>query len=649
MTPSDSSEMSCKEDCLRSFFEVADVMLIALAADETIVEVNAIACEVLGARREGLVRRNWFDDFLPETERERVRKVFHDALSGRTELPERYVNQIVSLDGSTRTIAWRNQLRRGAHGREIASFSSGSDITQKLAAERALRESERRYREIVETTDEGVWVIDLEGGTIFANERMAQMLGCTVEQLLAGSLFDYIDDAERETARRNIQRRREGVRESHRFTFRRADGIPLHTWITTNPIYDDDGHVVGALGMVTDVTDRVRAEEEREQMRARMASLQRLESLGVLAGGVAHDFNNLLVGVLGNADLARHAEGLPAFAGERLDAVIEAAERASRLTRQLLDYAGRGEGRAQPIDLRTQVESIVGLVRDALTSGVQVEVQQDDALPLWVDADPDRLQQVVMNLVTNAAESYAGKPGSVVIRVLREAVPTPVGSVAVIEPTLEDRKLAGLEVRDFGCGMGSSTLERMFEPFYSTKGVGRGLGLSSALGFVRAQRGGLAVRSAPGAGTCMWIGLPAARAPEAPTVEPRPSDSAPASILVIDDEPMVRDLAATALRSRAHSVELASSGHEAIELSRTGRHYDLLVVDVSMPDLDGEATLRQLRERGHREPALICSGYLEHGILERFERLGPVRFLHKPYRPDKLLAAVAELRAADLL
>jgi two-component system cell cycle sensor histidine kinase/response regulator CckA len=505
----------------------------------------------------------------------------------------------------------------------------------RLESEAARRGADERYRTIVETCSEGVWMIDAEGRTTFVNAQMAAMLGYSPDEMLGRSLMDFMDDEGREQSRRNLERRREGVREGHEFPLLHRDGRRVHTWMNTSPVRDAAGAYVGALAMVTDMT-------EQRALEAKLRESERLESLGLLAGGIAHDFNNLLAAILGRAELARDRVDPTHPARPLVEGIRIAADRASHLTQQLLAYAGRAPIAAQPVDLHEVVRELASLCRGATGDGARIELSLGES-PLIVRADPGGLTQVVLNLLTNGLQAVRARGTHVAVetRVERVAHGTLLGANG--EP-LPGGEYATLVVRDDGVGMDSATLARVFEPFFTSKSGGRGLGLAAVHGMVRGHGGAIDVSSAPGVGSAFVVRLPLASTEPAASARPA---GAPASlarrgaglVLVADDEALVREVVILALETEGYDVVSCADGEEALErFSSDPDAFVAVILDATMPRLGGFDAARSIRARRPRTPVLILSGYADGDIpLD----LSQVTFVHKPFRIAALLDALA--------
>jgi signal transduction histidine kinase/CheY-like chemotaxis protein len=378
---------------------------------------------------------------------------------------------------------------------------------------------------------------------------------------------------------------------------------------------------------------------QRRELEDQLRQAQKLESIGLLAGGVAHDFNNLLTGILGNASLAIESLDPPEPARTMLQDVIRASERAADLTRQLLAYAGKGRFVIQRLDLSAVVREISDLIRTSIPRRVDVRLELDHDLPP-VEADSSQIQQLVMNLVINAGEAVGESAGVVLVRTsLRELDREAASRCGDV---LRPGKYVQLEVEDTGCGMDESTVQHIFDPFFTTKFTGRGLGLAAVQGIVRAHRGAIKVFSTPGAGTTFRALLPAAAPSAAELTRSRQDRAAPAlagsgTVLVVDDESLVRRIARSTLERYGYGVVEASNGREGVEALRgSPRDFSLVLLDMMMPVMGGEEAFAKMKEIRPDLPIILSSGYDEQEATRRFAGKGVSGFIQKPYTSERL-------------
>jgi signal transduction histidine kinase len=426
------------------------------------------------------------------------------------------------------------------------------------------------------------------------------------------------------------------------------DGSQL--WLRTSkiPLRDDADRIVGVLGVYEDITERKRAEQEQLRLQQQMQQAQKLESLGVLAGGIAHDFNNLLTAVLGNLELVRRRLPSQGAAADLLGAAETASRRAADLCRQMLAYSGRGRFVVQPIDLNTLVQEMNALLKVSISKRARLTLALDPDLPK-VDGDAAQLGQVLMNLMTNASEAMGEGDGDIRLSTRYRQVTAGQLHDDHTHATLPPGTYVVLEVEDTGAGMDDTTRRRIFEPFFTTKFTGRGLGLAAVLGIVRGHHGAIKVRSSPSRGTTFAVFLPASTSvPEQPADRSGPiplgvpSQPRCGRVLLADDEPMVREVGEALLQHLGYDVVAVADGREALAVYQPGA-FSCVILDVTMPVLGGEPTLRELRRRDPSAKVVLASAYDGGDILARLEGLRPTGFLSKPFSLPTLNRALREI------
>ncbi|MBL8878499.1 MAG: response regulator [Phycisphaerales bacterium] len=506
-----------------------------------------------------------------------------------------------------------------------------------LQAREALAISEARLRQIIDLVPHFIFAKDSNGAFILANHAVANAYGTSVENLLSKTDADFAQSAEEvEAFRRDdldvIRGGRPKVIPEEKITDSTGRVRLLHT--TKIPFTFSGSSIPAVLGVAIDITEQKRAELERAELEKKILQAQKLESLGVLAGGVAHDFNNLLTCILGHADLVRELTPGPTPITESVDAIIHASRRAADLCRQLLAYAGKGHFHAVPLDVNALIRDVRRMLHVSIVPRASIQLELADTLSP-VQADASQLQQVVLNLLVNAAESLPQSGGTVSINTCARFCD--VAELGWLQPGCEEVKPGNyvvIEIRDDGCGMDAATRARMFEPFFTTKFTGRGLGLAAVLGIIQGHRGALDVRSKLGEGTRVRIYLPATdRLISPPAPESDEQWRGAGTVLVVDDEPDVRTACGGMLQQMGFEVVTVASGQEAIE--RLGEppfpEFCCVILDLTMPRLDGGATLRQIRERGIRVPVLLSSGYSAEEAAAAFDRGEAAGFVPKPY------------------
>ncbi len=511
------------------------------------------------------------------------------------------------------------------------------DITDRRRAEALVHAGDRRMRDLVEASPLPIVALNPAGEVITWNPAAERLFGYPAAEVTGrdlplvppggdGQFRGYLDEALRGNA---LQGRP--------VLGRRRDGTDLDLRVSTAPLRGPDGGALGVVAIYEDVSEQRRIQRLDQELQERLLEAQKLESLGVLAGGIAHDFNNLLNLVLGNTHLARTTLP-PEHPGlEPLHEVEQATHRAAELTAQMLAYAGRGQFVLGPVDLAAVVRDSSGLIHAAVPAAVRLVLELADGLPA-IEADPNQVRQVLLNLVTNAGEALPGGHGTVTVRAGQvDADPDYLAGTRCPEAALPGRYLF-LEVVDDGAGITPEVARRMFEPFFTTRFAGRGLGLAAVQGIVRRHKGTLQVDAAAGR-TAIRVLFPVAE-PRQPT-EPAPAAPAAPSgaVLLVDDEEHVLRLMRVFLQRAGFRVLTASSGAAALELIRSGPvGVGLVILDLTMPGLSGAATLMELRKLVPDLPVVITSGYSEEEAAQHCNGQPIQGFLPKPYLSADLVA-----------
>ena len=564
-----------------------------------------------------------------------------------TGVPARNVGRVRHKQGhwiwvDTSILGWYPE-----EGGQFHSITISRDITDLKAAEAAREEAETRRTAIARMTWDLVSEVDDEGILTYIAPGCEDVIGYTVEESYEIPPWSLIHPEDEMRVRAQIEMEREdpGRRlPPMECRLRHPDGHwvwleTMGTWYTRA-----DGQT-RYLAVSRDLTERKRAEETHREFEQSLQRAQKLESLGVLAGGIAHDFNNLLTPILGAARLG--IEELPADSPvrDRLEKIQQAAKRAAALTNQMLSYAGQSPLRIERIDLSKLVREMRDLVASSVAGSTVFELDLAEDLPP-IEAEEAQIGQVVMNLVTNAAESQSDGHGRVVVRTGVAQVDEPPAG-ALFAETMEKGKHVFLEVTDAGSGMDAETRARIFDPFYTTKFTGRGLGLAAVSGIVRAHHGAIQVDSEPGRGTRFRVSFPAVEAQAAdvkPVSPPIDGWQTTGTALVIDDDEGVRELAAAVLNRAGMTVLTAGDGHEGAKLfAMHADAVDVVLLDRTMPALSGADTFDLIRAERADAKVVLVSGYSEERVAAELENRSCAGFLQKPFTPEGLLAQVREV------
>jgi PAS domain S-box-containing protein len=638
-------ELKASEEKYQDLYENApDMYASADVSTGRIGECNLTAIRALGFSKDEIIGRGLLDLYHPDCREDVVRVLETFRKCGEAEAEGL---QLLKRDGGTIDVSLKITSVRDEDGNVLHSRSSWRDISDRKRAEGALRASEERLEMVLDATSEGLWDWNIVTGEMFFSPRWFASL-----EYESGDFPSHISSWESLVHPGDIDRVWELF----------ADHIAGRTEICEAEIRllkksgewkqclargrvverDAEGRPLRMVGVDIDVTERRRTEAALQQAR-------KLESLGILAGGVAHDFNNLLVGILGNAELALTELPDDSSAREKLKDIQTSSHYAADLTNQLLVYAGRGELRIRVSDLGTLVGETVRLVRSSLSRDVEIEFETDGS-PTLINADAGQIRQLIVNLLLNATESLDSKRGTVQVATGVMWTSREYLAECFAHAELPEGDYAFVEIRDDGCGMDRDEVSRIFDPFFSTKSKGRGLGLASALGIVRGHGGTIHVESEPGRGTTFRVTLPLTTSPE-PEVEEKTECNQVAAggmILVVDDDPTVLSVATRMLSHAGFEVVEVSNGEDAVTaLGDNGDRISAVLLDVTMPHMSGETTFDELRKLRPSLPVLFFSGHSEEDGASLTRIRTRTSFLRKPFTLAELTEKLNDLLSEE--
>ncbi|MCX6136589.1 MAG: PAS domain S-box protein, partial [Ignavibacteriales bacterium] len=558
-------------------------------------------------------------------------------------------------DGSYKWVLDRGKVMlREIDGTPLRMLGTHTDITETKAAEQQLKESEEAFRTIFAASPLGVSLIDAQEQYVDVNDAFLEMHGVDRDKVIGKGVFEaglLEEGSERGDLILSVQRAGGVLSSDVRFIRRdgeRHEGLMIVKIITLH------GRMY-ALGFLLDVSGQKRAEREKLEMERCVLHAQKLESLGVLAGGVAHDFNNLLMAMLGNLNIAM--QKLPASnpVYMNITRAEQAVHRASELTRQMLAYSGKGKFIIKQISLTELVQECSALLRMSVAHTISFEQHLADNLP-FIKADPGQVEQVVMNLITNASEAIGTSPGVITLTTGVKEYTAEQLSQSRLDVKASPGVYVWLETTDTGCGMGEETQKRLFEPFFPTKFTGRGLGMSAVLGILRGHQGAIFVESRLQQGTRIRVLFPAVaagdnlgRETEVPKTSLAPEIPRPIlSILVVDDEEMIREVAHDLLHELEYPVLLAVDGEDALRVFSQHREtIGCIILDLSMPRMDGLSAVKELKKIDPDVRIILSSGYNEQAALQRYSNIGLAGFLQKPYTMEGLRTILAMTLAGN--
>ena len=760
-------ELRHERDRAQTYLDIAGAMFVLIDAQQKVRLINKAGCRVLGYDEDEVVGKNWFDNFLPDNNREEVKSVFNRILTGELEAVEFFENPVLTKTGEQRIIAWHNTLIRNDEGDPVAALSSGEDITERRRAEEVmaereryyrtllftlqedlvvidrdykitdvnnsflvttgcrrdevigrdcfgvahwyrgpcdehgelcrlqdvfdtgrpynfdrvhlqkdgakirvntllsplrdadgdvthvveavrdisdlmrvqdeLQESEERYRHLVETMNDGVVMMDENHRVTYANPRMTEMLGYAADELVGQRIGGFFDEANRAVLKELLSIPEEAEHGAHEVEWSMKGGNKIITITSTKLIFDEDGRHKGGFAVVTDVTEQKRLQEQFHQA-------QRIETVGRLASGIAHDFNNMLLPILCYSDMVLE-ELMPA--DPRYDHVVEikrAAVRSRDLTQRLLAFSRKQVLELKPLDLREVVISCEKMIRATIREDIEIEVIMGDS-EVNIRGDISQIEQILMNLAVNAQDAMPGK-GRLTIEVSRVEI---TEAWAKRHGEAKPGLYVLLSVSDAGSGMDADTVAHIFEPFFTTKEVGKGtgLGLAAVYGIVSQHGGRITVDSEPEKGTSFKMYFPATDEAVVP-VESHPVErqagTSDETLMVVEDEDLVRDLVCSILDPEGYTILCAPDANTCLEIIRERREpIDLLITDVVMPKMNGVELYNQLLGDFPELRVLFLSGYTDDVIADRGILAEGAHFIQKPFSIKTLTGKVREV------
>ena len=616
------------EEKFRSYIEQSIDVIFTLSTEGTFLFASPAWERHFGIPVDQIIGKPFVPFIHPEDVQPCTEHLTRVLTSGQAESSPPY--RVRHSDGNWRWFQ-ANGTRLVTSTGELRYMGVAHDITERQQAEEAIRESEERYRTQFDRASEGIFALSPQGDLLEVNEAMAKMHGYTREEMRAINLRDLDTPESFLRSLDRMNRLLAGEALTFEVEHYHKDGHAFPMEVSASLVSTGGRPVI--LCFHRDITGRKRAEETERLLVQEKQQTQKMESLGSLAGGVAHDFNNMLGGIMGYADLLMAGETDPTRQ-KYLKTILAASSRSAELTQKLLAFGRRGKNRVEPLDLLVMVEDCLAMIRPSTSPDLQVVVAMEGCPT--VDGDPSQIHQVLVNLCINAMEAMPERGTltlSYSVQEVSEAthpgLPVPAG------------KYVELAVSDTGLGMSQEIQQRIFEPFFTTKnssGVsGTGLGLSTAYGIVRAHGGGITVNSSRGKGSIFRLFLPVGTMPPTGWNAVTGGTRGEGLVLLVEDEPLLRDLGVSVLESLGYEVATAGDGKEAVETY--GRIHDRLsavLLDLKMPRMSGREAFIELRRIDSTVPVIICTGYGENEEVQELLTLGARGLLAKPYQISTL-------------
>ncbi|HTP12991.1 MAG TPA: PAS domain S-box protein, partial [Bacteroidota bacterium] len=598
-----------------------------------IVFVNKAAVILGGAKHpEQLIGRNILE-FIHTDSRDVVRERIRRLTDNKTEVPL-IEEKFVRLDGTIINVEVSSIpfTYQGHAGAQVVI----RDITERKRAEEALRQSEERYRSLVYSARDAIFTVSQEGIITSLNPAFETITGWKCEEWLGRSFTALVHPEDHVLAVQNFRRLMQGESvDVHELRIRTNRGtyVAGEFTVTAQRIRDK---FVGMIGIARDITERKQLEENLRQA-------QKMESLGTLAGGIAHDFNNILAIILGHASLQRKQERSPEKFSQSIEAIISATNRGAGLVRQLLTFARKADTTVESVQLNEAIRDLLKLLDETFPKNIAVSADLGERLPS-INGDSTQINQVLINLCVNARDAMPGG-GTLSLSTKRVS-----GRELELKfPHAPAREYVEIDVADTGCGMDEATKNRIFEPFFTTKerGKGVGLGLAVAFGIVSSHNGHIYVDSVRGQGTTFHLLFPVPERPAANdasgSLETGEIPGGNETILLVEDEELLRDAAKEILASHGYNVLTAGDGEEATQVySHHREEISLLLSDYGLPKVQGDALFRNVKGINPRIKAIFASGYLEPNLKSELLKAGVKDFIQKPYIPVEILKKVRE-------
>jgi len=623
------------------YLDIAGVILVANDAHGRVTMINKRGCEVLGYDQEEIIGQNWFDMVIPSKSSREVKRIFKKLMAGEVEPVAYFENPVLTKKGEERIIAWNNVILKDGAGNIVGTLSSGEDITERKKAEEALQASEERYRLLAENVRDVIWSTDMDLRFTYVSPSIKYIGDRTAEEVMSMSLGQLLTPSSQELAMKTfaeellIANVRSGDPYRSRtleVEFLRRDGTILWAELKMNFMREPDGRPTGILGVMRDISERRKAEEERRTLEQKALLASRLASVGELASGIAHEINNPLTGVIGYAELLIQ-EDVPEHIKNDLEIVYDGAKRVADIVKGLLKFARQ----TKPERTLVNINEIIGVnlrlrAYEMETGNIKVITKLDPDIPLTV-ADAGQLQQVFVNLLINAETEMKLAHGKGKLTVKTEHI---------------DGKIR-ISFKDNGPGIAKENLERIFDPFFTTRemGKGTGLGLSICHGIITEHGGRIWAESQPGRGASFIVELPVIteeKRPRRVTSARKPQKTTKGRILLVDDEPVVRQLVTEVLSAEGHEVETTADGMDALKKIK-GNGYDLILVDMKLPGISGGELYDRIQDMAEKlaERVIFVTGDVMGADTEAFLAKTGAPFIAKPFNVKQLKAEVRRL------
>ncbi|MDV7340917.1 PAS domain S-box protein [Terasakiella sp. A23] len=637
-----------KEETER-FLHIAEAIILKLDNTGKIVMVNQRGLDVLGYDANDIIGRDWFDLAIPPEERHALRQVFIDLFRTNT-TPEGvnkssyYENEIITKTGERRLIFWHNALELNRYNQPNGVLSSGQDITARKKAEEALLATEGSLRAIIEATSEGFVIADLDRREIIdINSAFHKMLGYNRDEMFNRIITEFIHHDDISIWEAHLNQAKEIPHQSYELRFLKKNGDTLPVEINASVLPGAPQENMRSVAFITDISARKEQEESQKALEKQLRQAQKMETIGTLAGGIAHDFNNILTPILGYSSLlsSRISDDDPNHA--RIQQIAKSANRAANMVKQILTFSRRAEGELVSTHIPPVLNEAMQLVKSTTPANIDIH-QHIPTKCEPVVADSTQIQQLILNLCTNANHAMGQEGGVLDVRLEEVTISK---NFAERSAALTPGPYLKLTVTDSGHGMNEETITRIFDPFYSTKksGEGTGLGLAMVHGIVQNHNGDIQVESEPGKGTTFTVYLPITNLPVAQENNNLPlTGGNDERALIIDDEVLNTQFLEELLEETGYQFESYTDSIEALDAFVTDPdRYQIILTDQTMPKMSGDQMVKAIREIKADIPIIMMSGYDKKVTEENAMEFGVDIYIQKPVSIDALTQAMNEL------
>lgn len=641
-------ELRAEHAMLDAIMKTSVGAICVIDAGGQIVFANGSAQSVLGVSADGATSRRynspeWQPTDLDDKPLPDDQLPFRRVMAAREPVHEMRL-KIVTCDGTRRVVEINGAPLFGDAGAVTGVVFLVTDITKRLADEEILRDSEKRFRLMVEGLPSGA--VFVERDTIYMNRAAEEITGYSRAELSTVNQWFWAlyGDASAAARAKYERTRDEGFREVCIGTIRRKDGSSRAIECSG---YRSETSIVWLL---RDVTEQARSDEVQRRLNSHLIQTRSLEDLAIMADGVAHDCNNILTGILGSAELARHELPETDSARSYIEEIALGAERAADLCTMMMAYTGDAEQKVEAVDINSAVQEMVRFAQG--TSGVPPGIRihyELDGTTMNVRADASQIRKVLLALLQNAIDAIGDDDGAIEVNTQSMRVRESLQADAYATGGLAPGEYVRIVVRDTGCGMDANTRERAFDPFFTTKKESRGLGLTYALGIIRATSGDIVLESSPGRGTAVSVYLPAAYQSSLGSETDAHDEGlwrGTGTVLVVDDEQNVRSVTGRMLRKLGFEVILADNGDRAVQEIERCNDLSAVILDLTMPNMDGVPTLNRIAETRPDLPVLIATGYDVRKVSGRFPS-GVSGFLQKPFTLHVLSSTLRDALAGE--